>query len=318
MRSLLIFIVTLGTLTAPAPLCGQQDSPAEAKQIAGPLLANAPAPPKPPFPALTKAEEDRLDQLLVYWEQRSDKIKTYSCRFTRYEYDPVFGPKDFAKTQSMGFVRYAAPDRGEFHVDSSGEFQPPQAAGDKPTWDMQATDVDEHWVSDGSSIYELNKSKKQLIEVRLPPEMQGKGISDGPLPFMFGAKREKMLKRYWLRELPPPNGVKGQYWLEAWPKFREDAMNFQKVQVILDEKEFLPVAMQVFPPGYHPEKNAARTSYAFNNRQVNNTIHRTQQFLKRFISPNVPDGWKKIVENYGEPTANAPAATANKAGDVRK
>ena len=71
--------------------------------------------------------------------------------------------------------------------------------------------------------------------------MQGKAIVDGPLPFLFGAKADKIKARYWLRVITPSD-AKGEYWLEAWPKSRYDSANFQRVEIILDEKDYLPKA----------------------------------------------------------------------------
>ena len=66
-----------------------------------------------------------------------------------------------------------------------------------------------------------------LTESPLPKELQGKDIVDGPLPFLFGAKAEKLKQRYYLRIITPPD-VQGQVWLEAWPRFLADARNFQR------------------------------------------------------------------------------------------
>ena len=253
---------------------------------------------------LTPAARQHLDQVLGYWQGRSGKVRTYECEFTRWEYDSVFGPPDpkLAKTKSEGRIRYAAPDKGEFKVEEMGEFNPAQPQ----QFYMQASNHDEHWICDGRSVFELNGTTKTLREERLPPEMQGKSITAGPLPFMFGAKKEELLARYWMKEIVPPKGRTGEYWIEARPKYRDDAANFQKILVILDEKHFLPVAMQVFPPTWDGQKNWTRSVYAFRNRKFNNPLQYGQQFLGGFISPKVPRGWKKVVNNLGAPPVKTP------------
>ncbi len=105
--------------------------------------------------------------------------------------------------------------------------------------------------------------------------------------------------------MPPPNRS-GEYWFEAYPKLAENAAQFQKVMVILDEKTFLPNALQIFPPGYDGRKNFSREVYTFSNRQVDSALHRTKKFFGGFISPKTPRGWKKIVENYAQPSAMDP------------
>jgi TIGR03009 family protein len=270
-----------------------------------------PKPVAPPFQQ-TAAQKKRIDQLLDYWEKRSSKVKTYSCEFVRREYDNVFGPANpkWEKTKSEGVIRYSAPDKGEFRVEAVGHFQPPLEEGGEPVYEMKKDEQAEHWICNGQSVYELSAKKKQLIQRDLPVEMQGQQIADGPLPFMFGAKKEKLMYRYWIQELMPPKDRKGEYWLEAYPKHAENAAEFKKVRVILDEKTFLPNALEIFPPTHDGRKNTSRTSYVFANRKVNDPIHRGRQFFGSFISPKTPRGWKKVIENFGQ-SANPPVtATA--------
>ncbi len=264
---------------------------------------------------LNAAEQKRVDQILEFWEKRSQKVRTYSARFTRWEYDSVFGPKNplHARTKGIGIIRYGSPDKGEFKLETIGQFNPPQKEGAPPQYPQAKVEFDEHWICDGTSIYEFNSKQKQLVETKLPKEMQGKQIADGPLPFMFGATKEKLNTRYWIREIKPPPDRKGQYWLEVVPKRPEDVANFSRVMVILDEKHFLPMAIQIFSPNYDERKNWARTTYEFTDRQVNNPIHRGRQFFDRFISPKPPLGWKKVVANFGQPVGQPPGATATKA-----
>jgi len=285
-------------------------------KIQSPAAANAQAKPFPqpqaPF-ELDAQQQERLEKILTFWEHKSGNIKTYSCQFVRREYDPVFGPKNpnVPFKISEGTLRYAAPDKGEFHIESSKTYRPPAAPGGKPAWNAQAADIGEHWVCDGKSIFELNHKEKKLIESKLPPDLQGQRITDGPLPFMFGAKKEKMLQRYWLREVSPMNNQPGQYWLEATPKTRGDRANFQRVTVILDADRFLPLALLVHPPNHDPKRNPARTSYEFQQRKVDDPIHRGRDFFNQFISPQTPVGWQKVVENLGGPDTPPRPATAS-------
>ena len=69
----------------------------------------------------------------------------------------------------------------------------------------------------------------------------------------------------------------------------QDAQNFGMVELIIDQKEFLPKAMQIYMPG-----GKERKVFQFANRQVNPR----QPFWKgTFIKPDVPRGWKLVREN---------------------
>ncbi len=90
-----------------------------------------------------------------------------------------------------------------------------------------------------------------VTEYLLPPELQGKGIGDGPLPFVFGVEAEKLKQRYFMRIITPPN-VQNEVWLEAYPRYQQQAAEFSKVQVILQiagpTKALVPYAIQIFSP----------------------------------------------------------------------
>ena len=50
-------------------------------------------------------------------------------------------------------------------------------------------------------------AEKKLKVHPLPKEMQGEAIADGPVPFIFGAKADKMKQRYWIRDVTPKEEI---------------------------------------------------------------------------------------------------------------
>jgi TIGR03009 family protein len=259
----------------------------------------APAAPQPPgWIPLDVEHEKWVNQILQYWENRSNKIKALSCQFTRWDYDPVFGPKDpnVAKTIASGEIKYAQPDKGLFKVTRlslyTGKGEPPYAAQDP--------NFAEHWVCDGRKVIQFDAVQKQVREQELPPELQGKAIADGPLPFLFGARAETIRARYWVRGLPQSGN--GKYWLEAVPKSIHDARNFKAVTIVLDEKSFLPELMEVLDPNYDSEKNPSRETYQFTSHDVTDSALSATEILKKlnifkaaFYAPATPAGWTRVV-----------------------
>ncbi|HVU85895.1 MAG TPA: TIGR03009 domain-containing protein [Pirellulales bacterium] len=237
-------------------------------------------PPQQPLPGpkLSPAEQAELDQILVSWEQQSDKIKTLSTPFTMFEYDMVFGPKAAPgqppepKRVCEGTIHFAAPDKGSYQMTKGGE---------------------ERWMCDGKAIYEFDTKQRKLKEYRLPEQLQGKAITNGPLPFVFGAKAETMKQRYVMRVLPPPDETK-QILIEAWPRWQQDAANFHHVQVILDKKTMLPAALRLYDPNPQMYK-----VYTFDGTKVNGAWDQIKSFFNR---PTTPIGWQHVVE---EPPAEA-------------
>jgi TIGR03009 family protein len=282
-------------------------------------LVNAIAPLGPPpgsqqpsWIPLDPGHEKWVNQVLQFWENRSNKIKGLSCKFTRWEYEPVFGPKladgrtpdpDAPFTIAEGEVKYVQPDKGKFQVLKLRRYSGPPTTPDGPAqYAEQDSSFAEHWVSDGKNVFEFDSRNKRVIQRELPPEMQGKAIADGPLPFLFGARAETIKARYWVRGLP--QGGNGKYWLEAVPKSRQDAQNFKAVTIVLDEKSYLPELLEVLAPNYDSKTNPARTTYKFEQHDVTDDKLTTKQvfdklniFKTQFYAPKLPaSDWKWVTQ----------------------
>jgi TIGR03009 family protein len=270
--------------TGPANQPARQQAPGGVHRPT--ILRGIPQPrqPRDPF-QLTTEQRAELDLVLRAWEEKQKGIKTFSCEFTLWEYGGTLGSGSGPRNENNGRLFYAPPDRGKYEVfDADGNWL-------------------DHWVCDGKAIYEFKTLNKQLVEHPLPEEMQGKAIADTPLPFVFGSTPDKMLQRYWLRVTTQANQgdqsflKNEQLLLEAIPKFKHDAANFQKVEIILNERDMLPYAINQFLPN-HTSKNPSRKAYEFRKHVVNGGI---DQISRIFSKPRKPFGWKYIVEKPGEP-----------------
>ena len=219
--------------------------------------------------------------MLEIWERESGNIKTFKCPFERLEYDAVFGPGgNIPKSKSEGHLRYAKPDKGMFRIDEIRYYD-----AESREWKPRENDPGEHWVCDGASVYEYNAAKKQLIVRELPPDQRGTAIADGPLPFLFGAKRKKLRQRYFMRITQVTDS---QIWLVAYPRTARDAASYRYVELILDREKFLPAALQVYLPG-----GKSRTVYVFGDARINDPL---SMFGGVFLKPRTPLGWKKVIE----------------------
>jgi TIGR03009 family protein len=306
-----------------APRAGAA-APADAKRLPAATPRNSqPAEiaknvtPRAPF-ELSPAQQKLLDQILAKWELQSDKVKRFECNFRRWEYDKAFGnPNDNSKkSEGTGEIRYKSPDCGAFIVNSLSEFDPTRKVESPKSEGL------DHWVCDGKAIFEYNTAKKQLIERTLAPQLQGKAIADGPLPFIFGAKAEQLKRRYWMRDVTPKDEIGKNIWLEAIPKFQQDAANFQSATVILNESDFMPSALRLFLPG-----GASNTDYQFLDSKVNDPLAPIYDFMRPKLSLAMrTNGWKHVVEkepaddakNAQPPVGEAPQAKRPTANSQRK
>jgi hypothetical protein len=131
-----------------------------------PNVAQQPiAPAMPQQPAwvshLNAAEVKWVDDVLRYWEARSDKIKIFECKFQRWDYDggPVApSGKRRERFYAEGSIKYGQPDKGLYHVErllatSAG------APGEEPKSVEQNPELGEHWVCNGQEVYSFEASK---------------------------------------------------------------------------------------------------------------------------------------------------------------
>jgi TIGR03009 family protein len=276
------------------------------------------APQQPSWFPLEAAQQQWVDQILAWWERESGKIKTFECKFDRFDYDPVFGPKTEAKTIAQGVIKYAQPDKGLYEVKKLFSYVgPPKIPGEKSEYAEQDATFGEHWVCDGKQIHSFEAPKKQVTVSQLPPELQGKAIVDGPLPFLFGARAETIKARYWIRVLPETGN--GKFWLEAVPKSRQDAQNFKFIHIVLDEKKFLPETLFLFAPNFDPQKNPSRTTHIFKDiktdsdqtlrEKIQGGLDPLKLFTHDFYNVSLPRGWKRVVDG-GLPVSVEPPLEA--------
>ncbi|MBN1396127.1 MAG: hypothetical protein JW959_13980 [Pirellulales bacterium] len=264
----------------------------------GQRAARPPQPSPAPF-ALTPQQEAHVDRVLNLWEQRNRKIKTFDCRFKRWIYDAIFSPPRpnqplQPKQVEAGIIKFAAPDRGLFRVETTEK-------------DGRETPIEEHrmeyWLCDGEAVYEFDAVNRTVNEHKLPVEMRGKAIADGPLPFLFGAEAETLKKRYFIRIITPPDAQE-QIWLEAYPRSRQEAANFHHAHFIITTDGMTPFALRIVEPNGKDYR-----VYQFYDIVVNDPL----KFFKGDpFRPHTPTGWRLMPDRTPSSQAGRPAPPAGR------
>lgn len=248
-----------------------------------------PPAPQAPF-ALTPQQTAALDNLLTNWERRNKQIQILESKFFRWKYDSVFASPANAPPPKPdeGELKFAAPDKAWMKIEAKDPKQ------------------SEQWLCDGKSVFQWDYSQNAVTEWMLPPEMQGKGIGDGPLPFVFGIEAQKLKQRYYMRIITPPN-VPNEEWLEAYPKFQHDAANYHKVEVILQKvgpaQTLFPYAIQIYAPN-----GGDRTVYQLQDPQINPHRPFRDIFGSDWTKPSISRGWTKRTETPPDGPANQTGA----------
>ncbi len=285
------------------PLTPQQAAAIAAAQQQA--LAGGGVNPVPPFGPLTKEWEVFLDQVLTRWEAESSKVEKFQCEFVRFQYNPTqVAPDHF--TVAKGELKYLKPDKGLLKVNVIQYYAGKDDKGQAKYEINAKREFGEYWTCDGENIYDLNRNEKVCTIFELPPNMRGAGIQASPLPFVFGVKKQDLLARYWIKPLPQPKERPNEIWLEVYPRRADDASNYQKLQVVLDLKDWMPMGLIVFLNNWTPQ-SPHRELYQFEKRVVNATNILPQIFQKEFIPAKPPADWKVIKERAEEPQAQQPA-----------
>ncbi|WP_168565504.1 TIGR03009 domain-containing protein [Crateriforma spongiae] len=237
---------------------------------------------------LSAAEQARLDQILAAWEKQSGSTKTLECTFHRYHYDTASAPAGIYASASLGQIKYAEPDKGLFRVDQKVFYKGME--GGKPQHAAIDGQFGEHWVCNGKELLEFDRSNKECRIQALPPQLQGAGIIDSPLPFVFNLKANDIKQRYWVRQVmaPKPDLIM----IEAWPKRQQDAAQYKLVQIVLQQDTFLPAGLVMYAPNYDARTAPHRDIYEFSKATRNGSMNRLSNFMNNFIPEKPPSDWK--------------------------
>ncbi len=263
-----------------------------------------------------------LDETLKHWEDRNSKIKTFKCEFQRREYDQSLADeappeKDdpdlkakldrqdklrtngYMRSIAKGVIKYKPPDQGMFRVTKMHEYDANVKKDPKEPLLTEVKENLENWVCDGKAIHEFKPELKEHLVHLIPEEMQGEAIADGPVPFIFGAKADKLKARYWLRDVTPKEEMGKHVWLDVYPKFQHDAANFRHVKVVLEESNYSLYALMIELPS-----GKQQTTFLFNDIVINDFFGGIKG---DFDPPKTPRGWKRVVDPpVDAPTANRP------------
>lgn len=283
---------------------------------------------------ISPQEQQYVDQLLDYWEKSTKNLERLSCDFKLFEYnsnapfvqqlakETGLDVRQIKYKASQGVIRYMKPDKGMYKVDMAialtGKLD---KAGQPEMLPSEQLDQD-YWICDGETIHQYDRVNKKVTHFVIPAELRGQNIMETPLPFLFGIEKVKVKERFWVRALQPPAQANGQpnndlFLIEAYPKFQQDAMNYSKVQIFLDRKEFLPLALIKYQTDHVDEPGVpltdSREYFEFFNRVRDaNLLQKFNElvFRQQFIPLQLPAGWTEETKEY------SPISTGQSVADV--
>ncbi|MCA9027221.1 MAG: hypothetical protein KDA86_18580 [Planctomycetaceae bacterium] len=240
----------------PGMLCAQQPRP---KSGVVPVQNVEPATARVADTEPVQVNPAELERILKEWETKTAKITKLRGVHQRYEYDYVFSQEK----RAVGSFWHEAPDKGRIDFNCKEQPAIPADGVNTQKVDSQgnpfrvAAEAPMMWICTGSDIFSIDVANKTFDQIEIPPPDRGENIMDGPLPFLFGMKAEKLKARYKM-SLGQMNGTQGRddrmvYHLVAIPLLQEDARNWQRAEVRLDAQYCLPIAIRLIDPSGNKE-----------------------------------------------------------------
>lgn len=260
---------------------------AVALTVAAHVLAQAPTQPnlnpagqRPPVaampnPAPLNPVNNRLDQLLLQWEQKMQGVQSLFARIKKTETDGI------AKTsvESVGYLKFSKPDRADLYVQRSNNQQ-----------------VYERFLCTGNNLFEFLPKQKLIRVHALPQRAPGQPLVDNSfVGFLAGMGAAEAKRRFEMTLLKEDEWYA---YIEVKPIRPEDKVEFSKARLALLKSTMMPKEMQFVPPDGNPIK------WDIQSMDLNSQIAATD-----FAPPQLKQfpGWQM----QQMPAAGPPAASIN-------
>jgi TIGR03009 family protein len=244
----------------------------------------------PATPGAAPASDQRLDELLRYWEQDAARMQMMVAEFkcTRKN-------KTFNKTETYtGSLKFMRPEFARFEMSS---VENPQTNY-------------ERFICTGSHLYVFRPAESTLIAYPLPARAAGQSgqlPDDGPLPFISGMKADTAKKRYQIKITK-----EDQYYIyvDVLPNYPRDQQDFTYARLVILRSTMLPRQLfWVDPQNIEVTWDITRV---LKDREAEGAVKRED-----FMKPEVPRGWQlKVSEGAAAAGAN-PNGTQVKFGQPR-
>jgi TIGR03009 family protein len=207
--------------------------------------------------AVLDPAHNRLDAVLIEWEQHMKRVETLSAQCTRTTVDKVLKDTEVFE----GTAQYIKPDL--FTVEMKQKSKPERF---------------EKWICTGTFLYEFLPQDKLLRVHELPRSKSGQLPQDSFLPFLKGMKADEARARYDLTLKK-----EDQWWIyvQITPRFPEDKADFQSARLVLSSQTFLPRELRFTQP------NGNEVIWDIPKIQSGVSLKRAE-----FTAPKAPLGWK--------------------------
>jgi TIGR03009 family protein len=222
------------------------------------LLAQPPVVTPAPAP-------DRLDEVLLKWEQSMSRVSSLAAQCVRTKVDKTYQTTEVFE----GVAKYLRVDKTNY---ASLEM-----------YKRGRRDIFEKWICGADAVYEFAPQNKEVRVHELPKPPPGQVSDDNFVSFLFGMKAGEAKRRYQLTWVPPPANDRWYYYVDIRPRSKDDAREFTHARLVLLASTFMPRQL------WFEEPNGNEITWDFPAVQPGAALTPAA-----FSRPAVPAGWQII------------------------
>ena len=247
-----------------------------------------------------QADVDReLWDVLKDWSEKSAGFERLEGEILRREYETTFA----VERVGTGYFYYEAPDKGRLDLNAVTITPQMLTAREQKGAKVKRREKDGapftlesgqpmKWICDGQRVINIDVDVKTASVNKLPEELRGGNIMNGPLPFLFGLPPLEAVNRFALKLTRAPTQQSPFAILKAIPKRSDDASSWKEAEVILDTRTGLPAHVRLLRPSGNLED-----VYSFSKLRMNRPGGKIFEFFgRRPFKVDLRDYQVKLVE----------------------
>ncbi len=272
--------------------------------------------PEPGGPDTSRAVQ-RIDvdpelwRVLEDWSEKSAGFERLEGEILRREYETTFA----VERVGTGYFYYETPDKGRLDLNAVKITPQMLTARSQKGAKVKRRKKDGapftlesgqpmKWVCDGQRIINIDVDVKTASVHKLPEELRGGNIMNGPLPFLFGLPPLEAVNRFALKLTRRPTQQSPFAILKAIPKRSDDASSWKEAEVILDTRTGLPAHVRLLRPSGNLED-----VYSFSKLRMNRPGGKIFEFFgRRPFKVDLRDYQIKLVDGLHDAPAEQPVA----------
>jgi TIGR03009 family protein len=229
--------------------------------------------PQQPSPAQLDPA-NKLDAILIQWEQAMSSIKTLHTVVSRKSVDKQFAVEEVCQ----GEAKYLKPNKASIWLRN-----------------VKKQDEFERMLCNGQLVYKWEPKLKEIQLYELEKPKQGQVNDENFVQFLFGMKAGQAKARY---QMAFSNEDQFYFYIDVFPKAPSDKVEFTRARLVLIKTSGLPRQI------WFEQPNQNEITWDFSKMATNIDID-----PREFDPPAAPPGWQLKRAAPGTPPGVGPGGS---------